>query len=76
MVFLVILAIPLIGACFLLIPWDRAGNEHLQQKVLVNLPSMVSAIVLAMAGFGMKSVFGGEPLSYRLSVPSPLRLPK
>lgn len=71
MVFLVILAIPLIGACFLLIPWDRAGNEHLQQKVLVNLPSMVSAIVLAMAGFGMKSVFGGEPLSYRLSVPGP-----
>lgn len=71
MYFLIILAVPLIGAFFLFFPQGRSSNEHLQPRVLINIPSIASAIVLVMAGFGMKGVFGGKPLSYRLPVPGP-----
>lgn len=55
--------IPLIGALFLLLKRDRFIN--------INIPLVTSAIVLVLGVFGLKSVFDGMPLNYKVPIPGP-----
>lgn len=54
-------AIPLIGALILL---SLRGKS-------INMPLIVSSIVLVLASFGLGGAFGGMPLTYKLSLSGP-----
>jgi len=75
MLLLIILAVPLVGAIVLLLARDRSSKEHSQElrtkTKLLNIPSIASAIILVLGGFGLKSVFSGVPLNYRIDISGP-----
>lgn len=61
MLLMILLVIPLIGAFILLF----MGNKS------INIPFITSFIVLLLASFGLKGVFGGEALTYEISLSGP-----
>lgn len=61
MLLVILLAIPLLGAFVLLFMRDRS----------INIPFITSSIVLLFASFGLRSVFGGEALSYTIPFSGP-----
>jgi hydrogenase-4 component B len=61
MLLVMIPVIPLIGALVLSLMRDRYNK----------IPFVTSTIVLVLGGFGLKSVFGGMPLTYRIPLSGP-----
>lgn len=63
MLLVIFLAIPLIGAIFLFLIRKRLR--------IVNIPFIASALVLALASFGLKNVFDGTSVICRIPVSGP-----
>lgn len=61
MLLMILLVIPLIGAFILLFIGKKS----------INIPFITSFIVLLLASFGLKGVFGGEALTYEISLSGP-----
>lgn len=61
MLLVALMVVPLIGAFAVLLKRGRS----------INLPLIISAMVLLMGIFGLKNVFWGEPLTYRVPLSSP-----
>lgn len=61
MLLMILLVIPLIGAFILLFMGKKS----------INIPFITSFIVLLLASFGLKGVFGGEALTYEISLSGP-----
>lgn len=61
MLLLILLAIPLIGAIILLF----------MRKKSINIPLIASSIVLLLASFGLKGVFQGEVIAYKIPLSGP-----
>ncbi len=65
MLLLSLILLPLAGALVLL----------LNKKKSSNVPLLTCSIVLALAVFGLRPVFGGQNLAFRLSLPGPFSPP-
>lgn len=61
MLLVIFIAIPLIGALVFFLMRNRS----------INTPFITSAILLVLGSFGLKSVFEGRPLTYRLPFSGP-----
>ena len=61
MLLVILPAIPLIGGLFVLFKRSRA----------INIPLVTSAIVFVLGGFGLRNVFEGRPLNFRIPLSGP-----
>ncbi len=61
MLLVILTIIPLIGALVLFFTWNKS----------INIPFITSAVVLVLGSLGLKGVFGGMPLTYRIPLSGP-----
>lgn len=64
MLLVILMVIPLIGALILLFTRDKS----------IRIPFIFSLIVLVLGIFGLKDVFGGMPLTYKIAMSGPFTM--